>query len=99
MSKRKTREQKILSTLRKLQSQQPSFSINHKSNGQNLAISPKPMSQPKTALFKGISGYSTTQTNYSYLKKDLLKIFILAILAIGIQIMLSLFKANLKLPF
>lgn len=99
MLKRKTREQKILSTLRKLQSQQVDSSVFVRANNQSLTIPPKPMSQPKSASFQGISGYPTTQTNYSYLKKDLLKIFVLAILAIGIQIMLSLFRTRLKFPF
>lgn len=99
MSRRRTREQKILSTLRKLQSQQASFSTNEKLTEPTFATAPVQTIQPKVPFFQGISRYQTNQANYSYVKKDLLKIFILAILAIGIQIMLSLFRTSLKFPF
>ena len=78
MSKRKTKEQKILANLKRLQTGQQ--------NDHNNQY------ESKTTDLK---------TSHAYVKKDLLKILILATLAIGIQIVLSLLINNgkLKLPF
>lgn len=90
MVKRRTKEQKMLSNLRKLQSQQahskPIFELkNVPSTAENIPRN--------TYRLATTSGYYTQ--DLSYVKKDLVKILILGALAIGIQIVLSFLISNL----
>lgn len=100
MSKRRTKEQKILTTLRKLQEKQLNPSPSQPSSVITTVTTREAKFVPALYFDKG--------GDYSYMRKDLLKIMLLATLAIGIQIMLSLFinnnyfgilNKNLKLPF
>ena len=92
VSKRKTKEQKILSTLRKLQSRQGAaleqMITEEKSVDKKLEMK---------APTKQSSLYNTN--DYSYIRRDLIKIVILATLAIGSQVVLSFLTRNVKLPF
>lgn len=92
MAKRRTKEQKLQTKLRKLQANQsisapqPTFEIrkNEKvSSVSNFSGIPK---------FVSTSSYSVV--DYSYVKKDLTKIVVIATLAIGIQVVLSFLISN-----
>ncbi len=98
---RKTKKQKILARLHRLEqreedtslpktikSKEPEIRIE---NQQDISIKPEPsITQPKQIK---LSTQTTTQDNrhnYSYVYKDLRKILILTVLALGIEAALSL---------
>ncbi|OGY28546.1 MAG: hypothetical protein A2802_00025 [Candidatus Woykebacteria bacterium RIFCSPHIGHO2_01_FULL_43_29] len=93
MAKRRTKEQKILTTLRKLQdrSSQPAFQ--HPSSPQIKLVT-----YPGTQLAQS-SPYSLNSTDYGYVKKDLAKILLLGALAIGFQVVLSFLISNTGLAY
>ena len=98
---RKTKKQKILARLHRLEqrgedtnlpktieSKEPAIRID---NQQDIPIKPEPsISQPKQIKPATQTATQDNRHNYSYVYKDLRKIIILTVLALGVEVALSL---------
>ena len=92
MAKHKTKEEKIIATLRKLQNQQTTQSESSTSSSNSAVKSEQINHLPKQNYVTKFQFANTLALpDYSHVKKDILKIMILAVLAISIQVVLSLY--------